>query len=117
MPNLDVEEPIHGSGTEVDTMTTETLVIAIVGIASVAVIRTLLALLGRHVEADNDPTRAAEECSPGVRHIHAHRGTGRQRHLLILDEPVPSFARAEAATPLRLPTPPATAPTPRSRTA
>jgi hypothetical protein len=97
-------------------MTTQTLVVAIIGIASVAVIRTLLALLGRHVEAENDPARAAEACSPGVRHIHAHRGTGRQRHLLILDEPVPSFAPVEA-TPLRLPAPPATARTPRSRTA
>lgn len=72
-------------------MQPETLVVMIVGIAGLAAIRITLMLVVRRnaPEAAGDgPATAAE---PDVPHLHAHRGTGRQRHLMILDDPLPAI--------------------------
>jgi hypothetical protein len=67
-------------------MTTETLIIMIVGIVALAMVRGIVAMVGRDHKSDH-----ADESSPT-----AVRGSGRQAHLLY---PVPPVADPVAAAP------------------
>ncbi len=67
-------------------MTTETLIIMIVGIVALAMVRGIVAMVGRDHKSDH-----ADESSPT-----AVRGSGRQAHLLY---PVPPVSDVAVSTP------------------
>lgn len=83
-------------------MQLETVLGMIVGLVALAVVRILLAFAGRDFAEDHRPS-AASLGHPSQTALRAHRGTGRNRHLLYVDVPVVAPLTAEPLEATELP--------------
>lgn len=69
-------------------MQLETVLVMIVGLVALAVVRLTLAFAGRGFAEDHRPSAAPTPGDMSASGLRAHRGEGRNRHLMYVDAPV-----------------------------